>query len=496
MSNNRRGFVKTRFNKAVKGISLAFLVITITMAMIACSGKSKESIKNDTLGDGGTKEVLSPTIEPTTGPDSSIDQQENNVAGEPSPKLPEKSGSAEETKPTEEPVLSKKPTTTNIPVKETEQESAFEVIPSNQVIHSTTAFTHKNNLFYKTGKLTKTTLAVMDQRNSEVKELVTLEDSSFNNGDFYLYGNHIYYHENGDIYRIGLEGKNKTRLYKGTATILGIHREDIIALDRKARELIRISPKGDKKSLTKLNSIDSLEAVMVRDGIYYISKSSNNTLDGNDPMDRLYYIDLEGMKKTELAFGWDIYDLKVYEEEVYFLSITKEPEAMKVNRIMEGAVIELHSLLRKELQELGGDWFEANTFTLLGVNATDLFYGIDFNNGEAMNIYHVGVSGENHALYLNALDLEGINQAAYFTRGEIDGDYLKIIFDCDEAPVEIFLINLKDQSSIKLRGDYYIPSSIDVEGEYVYYCKSEEADRYGEMRESYEYGRSLLSKLQ
>ena len=186
------------------------MVITITMAMIACSGKSKEgNPNNDKLVDEESGELLSPTIDPTPNSESPIDQQENNVPGEPSTELPDKSGSTKESKPTEEPVLTKKPTATNIPVKETEQEAAFDVIPSNQVIHSTTAFTHKNYLFYKTGKLTKTTLAVMDQQTSKVKELVTLEDSNFNNGEFFLLGNHIYYHENGDIYRIGVGGKIK-----------------------------------------------------------------------------------------------------------------------------------------------------------------------------------------------------------------------------------------------------------------------------------------------
>lgn len=61
-------------------------------------------------------------------------------------------------------------------------------------------------------------------------------------------GSNIYYHAEGDIYRVGL--------FKGTATILGFHDDDIFALDRKAREIIQINKKGEKKSLVKLNSID------------------------------------------------------------------------------------------------------------------------------------------------------------------------------------------------------------------------------------------------
>ena len=49
-----------------------------------------------------------------------------------------------------------------------------------------------------------------------------------------------------------------------------------------------------------------------------------------------------------------------------------------------------------------------------------------------MNIYSVGTDGEDHGLYLNAFDIDGMNGSAYFMRGDMDEGYLKILFDCDE----------------------------------------------------------------
>ncbi|MDF2822533.1 MAG: putative secreted protein, partial [Clostridiales bacterium] len=198
-------------------------------------------------------------------------------------------------------------------------------------------------------------------------------------------------------------------------------------------------------------------------------KSSNNTLDGNDPTDRLYYIDFDGMNKTEIYAGLDIFDLKLNENELFFLAISEESEVMKLNKVKKQKVTTIHSSSKEELEAQGCNWFEANTFTLLAANATHVYYGVDFNNGMEMNVYSVGTGGEDHGLYLNAFDIEGMNGSAYFMRGDMDGGYLKILFDCDEDPVEIYLIDLEDKSTIKFEGGYYISGSIDVEEEYVYY---------------------------
>lgn len=353
----------------------------------------------------------------------------------------------------------------------------------------------QENVAEPTKEPTKTVIESKNLNTSKVTELVEIKDSYLSSSEFYLKGSNIYYHADGDIYQIGMDGKNKNRLFEGTATILGFHNEDIFALDRKASEMIRINKMGEKKSLVKLNSIDSLEAVMLQDGLYYISKSSNNTLKGNDPIDRLYYIDFEGKNKLEIYTGMDIFDLKLNENELFFLAITEEQEALKLNKVKKQKVITIHNSSKEELETQGCNWFEANTFTLLAANTSHVYYGVDFNNGKDMNIYSVGTDGEDHGLYLNAFDIDGMNGSAYFMRGDMDEGYLKILFDCDEDPVEIYLINLEDKSTIKFEGGYYISGSIDVVEEYVYYCKSSQYDRYGEMPEAYEYGQNKISTL-
>ncbi|MHB8131308.1 MAG: DUF5050 domain-containing protein, partial [Mobilitalea sp.] len=462
-SNYLRGMRKKHRFKMTKGLGLVCLLFMVSMVAVACSRSTKEYIsENDKIED--TRNQLSdlPVADPT---------------------------------PIKEPETTAEPTPTKEPTPTSEPASNSDFIPSEEVFHSTVAFIQGNYLFYKTGKLTETVIASKDLKTSKVTELAAIEDSYFSSSEFYLKGSNIYYHAEGDIYRIGVDGKNKNRLFKGTVTILGFQDDDIFALDRKAREIIRINKKGEKKSLVKLNSIDSLEAVMVHDGLYYISKSSNNTLEGNDPIDRLYYIDFDGKNKIEIYTGLDIFDLKLNENELYFLAIAKEPEAMMLNKVKKQKVTTIHSSSKQELEAQGCNWFEANTFTLLAANATHVYYGVDFNNGMTMNVYSVGTDGENHGLYLNAFDIEGMNGSAYFMRGDMDGGYLKILFDCDEDPVEIYLIDLQDKSTIKFEGGYFISSSIDVVEEYVYYCKSSQYDRYGEMPEAYEYGRSKISTL-
>jgi len=500
MNYDLKGLRKPQNYRMVKKTGLVCLLLMVLMASAACSKSTKGSIgENNNTEDAINQPSDSLTAEPTG-------TEELDPAAEPTTdKAPEPTAQLVqmgEFDPTAEllyigkseptvKLASKKPAST------TEPTPISDFIPSEEVVHSTTAFTQGNYLFYKSGKQNKTAIVSKNLKTSKVTELTTVEDYNFHNSDFYLKGSDIYYLVNGDIYRIGVDGKNKTRLFKGTATILGFQNDDIFALDKKAREIIRIGRTGEKTSLVKLKSIDPLEAVMVPDGIYYISKSVNNTLDGNDPIDRLYFINFDGKNKTKMHESLDIFDLKSNEKnELFFLAISKEPEVMKLNKINNHKVTTIHSLSRKELEAQGCSWFESNTFTLLAANATQVYYGVDFNNGKTMNIYSVGTDGKNHGLYLNAFDIKGINPSAYFMKGDIDGGYLKVVFDCDEDPAETYLIDLKDKSTIKFEGGYYIPSSIDVEGEYVYYCKFSKYDCEGNLLGSYEYGRSEISKLE
>jgi hypothetical protein len=472
--------------KIMRKTLLVGLLLIVLMTSVACNRSAKESINENKIEDSYNQSTASTTVVPTPA-EESVTTTEPTPTNQPEPTL--------EPSPTQGPESTVKPTPAEDPAKVTEPVSTSDFVPAKDAIHSTTAFRHGNYLFYKSGKLTKTAITLRDTKKSTESEITVYEDSNYNNREFFLKGYHIYYHSEGDIYRVDVDGKNRVRLYKGTATILGFHEDDIIALDRKARELIRINNDGDKQSLTKLSSIDTLEAVMLPDGLYYISKSSNNTLNGNDPTDRLYYVDFDGKNKKEIDQALDIFDLKTNEAELFYLAVSDQPEVMRLQKVRNLAVTTLHQYNKEELEAMGCQWFEANTFTLLGANAEQVYYGIDFNSGTEMNVYSVSTKGENHQLYLNAFDIEGIYPAAYFRSGMLDGNYLKLVFDCDEAPVETYLIELSNNSSIKFEGGYYLSGSIDVEGEYVYYCKSSKLDRYGEIPEEYKYNRSKLVDL-
>ncbi len=74
----------------------------------------------------------------------------------------------------------------------------------------------------------------------------------------------------------------------------------------------------------------------------------------------------------------DVFDLKTNENEVYFLAISKEPEVMKLNKVKNHKVTTIHSIGKDELKAQGCNWFEINTFTLLGANSANLYYGADY----------------------------------------------------------------------------------------------------------------------
>lgn len=452
--------------RMTKGIILVSLLVLISMVATACNRAGNQSAGYNNIMDNATGLTPSKDPEPTKVP-TLIQEQE----------------------PTE------KPTPTNKPVSSSELAPISDLPPSKKVHHSTTAFAYSKYLFYKTGKLTNTMIIAENLETSEVTEITTIEDTYFNSSEFYLKDSDIYYHGDGNIYRVGVDGKNKTRLYKGKATILGFHEDDLFALDRVTREIIRIGKTGEKKSLVKMDSIDSLEAVMVRDGIYFINKQTNNIVDGNDPLDRLYYISLDGKDKREVYSALDIFDLKMLEDEVFFLAISDAPETMEIIKAKGSKATTIYNSSKDELEALGFNWIYSNFFTLLGVNKTHVYYGLDFNNGKEMNIYSVETSGKNHGLYRNAYDIKGMYPGAYFRRGNVDNGYLNIVFDCDEAPVEVYLINLKDDSTIKFEGGYYLSGSIDVEGDFVYYLKSSDYDHYAESPELYQYERSMLTEL-
>jgi len=478
----------------VKSIPLICMLMILSLVAIACNRTGNTNTGDKNITDEPTAEPT-PTqgkesdeeLTPTQGSETTGDLEPTQVP-EPTEVLTSTPGQNDQ-KPTEKPA----------PTKEPDSASGSEFFrdfnPSDKVYYGTTAFVQGDFLFYKTGKLTSSVIVSENLKTSKVKEITTIDDTFFNSGEFYLKGSDIYYHADGNIYRVGVDGKNKTRLFKGKATILGFHGNNVYALDRKAKEIISISKAGEKKTLVKLNSIDPLETVMAENGIYYINKRSNNTLNGNDPLDRLYYIGLDGKGKTEIYASLDIFDLKKSGNDVFFLAISDTSEAMELRKANEYKSTLIYSASKEELTAQGCNWLDRNSFTLLGVSRTHVYYGVNFNNGKDLNIYSIETDGDHHGLFRNAYDIKGVRKDAYFRSGDVDDGYLKIIIDCDEAPVEVYLINLQEDAVIKFDGGYYLPGSIDVEGNYVYYLKSTEYDRYAEYPERYQYGRSKLSEL-
>ena len=211
------------------------MLILISMVAIACNRKGNTS----TDGKNSTSEIEPTEVpKPTIGQEldkEAIPTQESGYAGvleptkEPEPtEVSSPNQEQKEQKPTEKPAPTKRPDTT------AETDFFSKLIPSDKVYHSATAFNQGNYLFYKSGKLTSTVIAAKNLNTSKVMEITTIEDSFFNTSEFYLKGSDIYYHADGNIYRVGLDGNNKTRLFKGKATILGFHEDNVYALDRKA----------------------------------------------------------------------------------------------------------------------------------------------------------------------------------------------------------------------------------------------------------------------
>lgn len=495
-------------NRKIKKIGLLCLLLLLFMTAAACNRQEEE-------GPGGQNQ-------PSDPPSSEPTAAEQEPAATRSPEVT--SGPAEGEKPdpvltpaltqkpdpTVTPALTPKPTLTPAPTKKpgvtaapaptekpaptAEPSPLHDFVPSEKVIHAATALRQGDYLFYKTGTQTRTVITARNLKTSKETEIITIQGNNsdithayLDTGEIYLKGSNLYYHADGDIYRVGVDGKNNIRLFKGKATILGIHDEDVIALDRKAREVIRISSKAEKKTLVKIKSIDSLEAAMLKDGIYYINKSSNAELDGQDTMDRLYYIDFDGKNKMEIHAEQDIYNLKSNGKEMFFVA-AGEQEAM-LKKIENHMAVTLYSITKEEAEDWGIGWFVSD-LVILGADASRVYYGMD-----ETKIYSIGTDGEGQSLFLDAAKIEGINPAAYFSRGRLAGNYLKVVFDCDEDPIETYLIDLQDQSALKFEGSYYLANAIDAEGEYIYYCKSSKPDPYGELQEEYKYSRMKISEL-
>lgn len=371
------------------------------------------------------------------------------------------------------------------------------IVSSNKVKKSNTVIADNNYILYKTGNLVEATIIAMDKEDSKKKELTAIESFTYTPEDFYLKDNYVYYTEDGSIYRVKINGDSPELILYGDVTILGFRGEYIFYYSIKSKEIIRIDEDGkenSRKIIADLSNTNHVDIVMTNKAIYYVDHG-DNFLGESDPTDILYYVDLDTGKNEEIYRSYDIYDLKVNDNEVFFASISDEEDAFTISKANKNSISDVITIDKTELLNDGIQLFNSHTLRLLEVGNNVIYYSIDYNDNLKNHLYKVNTSGSDNSLFINIFDLENISPAAYFGSARLDSGYLILFFDCDEDPHEIFIMSLKDKSYKKLEPGYYNYNTIDIEGDTIYYAKSSEFDQYQEMLDQYKYKNMKLSKF-
>lgn len=464
--------------------ALISLLLILTLATAACSRTGKNNNTEDPLNPPPTLPATDHTV-----------TQEPETPDAPTPTPVTEPISTDKPTPSEEPQPTEKPAPTKAPAPKPEPIVLEGFISSDEAVYGMTALVQGNYLFYKAGTNEDTEVIAKNLITLKETEIPIEHPYSFS-GSFILKGNDFYFHHNKDIYRVGLDGMSKKRLFKGTATILGFYEDDIIALDKKSWTIVRINKDGETKTLVK-KAGTHFEAVVLRDGIYYIHKYIKSGEDS--PIDKLYYIDFNGNNKIELSSDLHVYDLKSNNDEAFFLTISENPEEIKLCKVKDHKINEIYSISRTDWEAQGFRWqgiHLPHMITLLAANSTHVFYGIESTYSSELFIYSIGIDGSDHKLLNDNFDLKKLSPTAYFSRySAIDNGYLNIKFDGDNLPNDTLLINLQDNSFILFDGGYY--EAVDVEGDYVYYTKSSKYYRgkVDDDDKEYIYGRSKISEL-
>ncbi len=398
--------------------------------------------------------------------------------------------------PTPSEEVTKTPSPTS-PIEITNTPTSEPIVSTNKVKKSNTVIGANNSIYYKAGKLVEASIVTFNKESTEKKKLTQIESLKFSPDDFYLKDNYIYYTEDGSIYRVSINRASPELILNGDVNILGFRGEYIFYYNRKNREIIRINQDGkenSRKIIADLNNTNHIDMVMTNKAIYYVDQR-DNFLAEQDPTDSLYYVDLDTGKSEEIYTSYDIYDMKVNENEVYFATISDEEDVFTIKKANKNSISDIITIDKSALLNEGLQLFSMSTLRLLEVGNNKIYYCIDYNDGTRNHLYTINTSGNDNSLFINIYDLADISSWAYFGSVRLDSGYLILYFDCDEEPHEIFIMNLKDRSYKKLDPGYYSYNTIDIEGDKIYYAKSSSFDHYQELLDQYEYGSMKLTEF-
>lgn len=455
------------------------IIMAISFALVTgCKGRGEggeETITNTPPQPTVTEEVTNtpnPTIteEATNTPSPTITE---GVTNTPNPTI---TGEAPNTpKPTEKPEIT-----------------------TSEYKHSNSVIKEGDFLFYKEGNLMEGYIIAKNLKTSKEIKLSPFNSLSFSPNDLFYKDNDIYFNEKGTIYRVNIEGnQEREQIAKGNMVLLGFYKDLLFYYNTKNKEITQIdsdNKEESRKVIAKLGKGNYREMVITEGGIYYINQGDNYLADGN-PIDYLYYLNLDSQKSELLLEGYDIYDMKVSDGEVFFAAIGEERETFTIYKGNKNKLTNLVTLHKEEFGEELRSFGDSNGMRLLTVGGGKVYYGLDDFNNINVDVYSLNTDGKEHQHMFNIYELKDISRAAYFSRFRYDSGYLIMHFDCDEAPHETFIFNTKDGSYKKLEPGYYSSITLDIEGDSIYFAKSKDFDHYQEYLDQYEFQSMKLSEF-
>lgn len=487
-------------SKRIDRVLAVSLLLAISILLFTgCSKKGKP--------DG--EDIISPTPPPITGELTPNPTEEVTPTESPTIEVTQTPTPTQE--PTQTPIPTPEPTqtpdTSITPTKtptqkpdETDDDFGLPKTTTNRYKESNSVIREGDYLFYKEGNLLESYIMARNLKTSKVKKLAPFNSVTFSPNTLFYKDGYIYFNERGTIYRVDTNGqKDREEIIKGDTILLGFKGEHLFYYNKKNKEITSIDSDGkanSRKVLAKFGGSGYYkEIAMNKDGIYYIEMGDNFLADAN-PMDTIYYLNIDTGKSEALLESYDIYDLKVEENNVYFAEIPEEKDRFTIYKGSKNNLTELVELYKEDFDEKEFASFgNQNAMTLLTVGGGIVYYGLDDFNNKNVDVYSVHTDGSNHGHMFNIYTLKDINREAYFSRFQYDEGYLIMHFDCDEAPHETFVLDISSLAYKKLDPGHYSNRTIDIEGDSIYYAKNPEFDHYNEMIENYEFKHMKLKEF-